>query len=85
MRRSVIRLAIHRFENDVYYRRIDREAFLLLSAIQQGASLGVAIEAAFSDSRLSAAEQAEKIQEYFAHAAGLGWFCLRTDQLPTKL
>jgi hypothetical protein len=85
MRRSVIRLAIHRFENDVYYRRIDREAFLLLSAIQQGASLGVAIEAAFSDSRLSAAEQAEKIQEYFAHAAGLGWFCPPTDQLPTKL
>lgn len=79
MRRSVIRLAIHRFENDVYYRRIDREAFLLLSAIQRGATLGAAIEAAFSDSILSPPKQAEKIQEYFAHAAGLGWFCLPLD------
>jgi hypothetical protein len=85
MRRSVIRLAIHRFENDVYYRRIDHEAFLLLLAIQEGATLGAAIEKAFSDSKLSAAEQAGKIQEYFAHAAGLGWFCLPTDHSPTKL
>lgn len=76
MRRSVICLAIHRFENDVYYRRIDREAFLLLSALREGATLGVSIETAFSDSTLSATQQAEKIQEYFAHAAELGWFCL---------
>lgn len=85
MRRSVIRLAIHRFENDVYYRRIDREAFLLLSAIQRGTTLGAAIEAAFHDSTLSVPEQAEKIQECFAHAAGLGWFCLPLDHSPAKL
>jgi hypothetical protein len=84
MRHSVIRLAIHRFDNDVYYRRIDREAFLLLSAIQEGATLGAAIEKAFSDSKLSSTEQAEKIQEYFAHAAGLGWFCVPLDHSPTK-
>lgn len=85
MRRSVIHLAIHRFDNDVYYRRIDREAFLLLSAIQEGVTLGAAIEAAFRDSTLSPPEQAEKIQEYFAHAAGLGWFCLPLDPLPANL
>lgn len=76
MRRSVTHLAIHRFENDVYYRRIDHEAFLLLSALQGEATLGAAIERAFNGSALSATEQAQKIQEYFAHAAGLGWFCL---------
>ena len=84
MRRSVIHLAIHRFENNVYYRRIDREAFLLLSSLQGGATLGVAIKTAFNESALSATEQAQKIQEYFTHAAGLGWFCLPLNNLPTK-
>jgi len=84
MRRSAIYLVIHRFENEVYYRRIDREAFLLLSAIQAGAAIGAAIEAAFNDSALSVTKQAEKIQEYFAHAAGLGWFCLPSKNLPAS-
>lgn len=75
MRRSAVRLAVHRCENSVYYRQIDREAFLLLSALQKGSSLGPALEAAFADSSLTAEEQATKIQEYFAHAAELGWFC----------
>ena len=47
MRRSAVRLAVHRYENSVYYRRIDHEAFLLLSALQKGTPLGVALEAAF--------------------------------------
>lgn len=84
MCRSAIHLVIHRFENEVYYRRIDREAFLLLSTIQAGATIGAAIESAFNGSALSAAKQAEKIQEYFAHAAGLGWFCLPSKNLPAK-
>jgi hypothetical protein len=75
MRRSAVYLAVHRFENSVYYRRIDREAFLLLSALQQQSTLGEAIETAFADSKFSAEQQLEKIQQYFAHAAELGWFC----------
>ena len=59
----------------VYYRRIDHEAFLLLSALQKGTPLGIALEAAFAESILPAEDQAAKIQEYFAHAAKLGWFC----------
>lgn len=85
MRRSAIHLVIHRFENEVYYRRIDREAFLLLSAIQAGATIGAAVEAAFNNNVLSATKQAEKIQEYFAHAAGLGWFFLPPANFSTKL
>ncbi len=50
------------------YRRIDREAYQLLSALQRGASLGIALESAFADSAHTAEEQAAKIQEYFAHA-----------------
>jgi hypothetical protein len=79
MRRSAVPLAVHRYENSVYYRRIDHEAYVLLSELQKGATLGLALEAAFGNSSLSAEEQAAKIQEYFAHASELGWFCKRED------
>jgi hypothetical protein len=79
MRRSAVPLAVHRYENSVYYRRIDPEAYVLLSQLQSGATLGVALEAAFRNSSLSEAEQAAKIQEYFAHASELGWFCKQQD------
>jgi hypothetical protein len=79
MRRADVRLAVHRYENSVYYRRIDREAFLLLSALQKGGSLGGALEVAFGDSTLPAENQATKIQEYFSHASELGWFCKQND------
>jgi hypothetical protein len=77
MRRSAVYLAVHRFDNSVYYRRIDREAYLLLNALQQHKTLGESLEVAFSDTRFSADEQAAKIQQYFVHAAELGWFCRR--------
>jgi hypothetical protein len=75
MRRAKTYLAVHRFDNSVYYRRIDREAYLLLSALQRRRTLGDAMDAAFADSKLQPEEQAAKIQQSFAHAAELGWFC----------
>ena len=75
VRRSSIYLAVHRFDNSVYYRRIEREAFLLLLSLQQQHTLSEAIEIAFTNSKLSPEQQAQKIQKCFAHAAELGWFC----------
>jgi Putative DNA-binding domain len=70
-----IRLAVHRFENSVYYRRVDKETFLLLSALRAGETLGKAFDLAFEGSDLSVEEQMEKIRDCFAHAAQVGWFC----------
>jgi hypothetical protein len=75
IRREKVFLATHRFDNAVYYRRIGREAYLLLYALQHHRTLAEALEAAFMKSKLSPQQQAEKIREYFAHAAELGWFC----------
>lgn len=75
VRRSATYLAVHRFENTVYYRRLEREAFLLLSSLRQGQTLVAAIEAAFAKSKLTDEEQAARIQQCFAHAAEMGWFC----------
>lgn len=74
--RSSVYLAVHRFEDSVYYRRIDREEFLLLADLRDGDSVATAIERAFEGSKLAPNLQAARIQDYFAHASELGWFCL---------
>jgi hypothetical protein len=75
VKRSSIYLAVHRFDHSVYYRRIGREEFLLFTNLRDGDSIAVAIKSAFEGCKLTAEEQAAKIQEYFAHASELGWFC----------
>jgi hypothetical protein len=73
LRRSPTYLVVHRHKDVVYYRRIDREEFLLLSAIQEGEPLATVVEKAFYQSGLLPSVRAEKIHQYFAHAAELGW------------
>ena len=73
LKRCPTYLAVHRYQDSVYYRRIDHEAFLLLSAIQQREPITGVVERAMRASKLSASEQAAKIREYFAHASELGW------------
>ena len=74
--RSNAYLAVHRFEDSVYYRRIEREEFLLLADLRDGDSIATAIERAFEGSNLAPDLQAARIQDYFAHASELGWCCL---------
>ena len=73
LKRSPTFLAVHRLQDSVYYRRIDREAFLLLSAIKEGQQITSVVERSMRASKLSVLDQAEKIREYFAHASELGW------------
>jgi hypothetical protein len=75
MKREAVFLAVHRFEDSVYYRRIDREAYRLLRALKHGSPLSEALDDAFTRSRLNTEARVAKIQEYFAHAAELGWLC----------
>jgi hypothetical protein len=78
-------LAVHRFDDSVYYRRIDREAFLLLSALRSGASVSKAVTRAFEKTKLNAEEQASVLRESFAHASELGWFCLPEGEEDSKV
>ena len=68
-------LAVHRYENSVYYKSLEFEFFRLLSAFQRNASLSEALEEAFVDSSIPDAERAESVQQWFAISAELGWFC----------
>jgi hypothetical protein len=84
MRQERVWLAVHRFDDSVYYRRIDREAFLLLSALRSGASVSEAVSCAFEKAKLNAEEQANMLRESFAHASELGWFCLPEGEEDSK-
>ena len=75
MRQERVWLAVHRFEDSVYYRRIDRETFLLLSALRSGASVAEAVRQAFEKTKLNAEEQVNVLRQSFEHASELGWFC----------
>jgi hypothetical protein len=70
-----IYLVVHRVDYSVYFRRIDREEFLILSALRQGKPLGKAIEIAFRKSSIAPQERPSRVQEWFQNWAALGWFC----------
>lgn len=77
-------LAAHRVDLSVYYRRLEREEFQMLTAIRQGLTLTHAIEAGFAGSRISAKRQAQKVQSWFSTWAELGWICAPELESPIK-
>jgi len=78
-----IYLAVYRLDFSVYFRRLEREEFLLLRALEGGKSLDSAITLAFRKSAIPIAERPANIQQWFHNWAALGWFC-RTDPGPSQ-
>ena len=72
-------LVVHRMDYSVYFRRIEPEQFLLLSALRKGDSILAAIESAFTKSKIPEADRGPLVQHWFQTWATLGWFCLRND------
>jgi hypothetical protein len=67
-------LAIHRHQNSVYYKRLDREDYRLLQTLLSGAPIGQAIDFAFEGSAIPEAERGPWLQRIFASWSSLGWF-----------
>jgi hypothetical protein len=72
---SPIFLAVHRLDEDVYFRRLAREEFEILSQLHAGKSLNAAIDAALRRSPLPAEERAERVENWFRAWSAFGWFC----------
>ncbi len=68
-------LAVHRVDDSVYFRRVAREEFVILSALRDGKPLGRAIDAAFRKSKVPAQDPAASVQQWFLNWSALGWFC----------
>ncbi len=67
-------LALHRMDYSVHYRRLEPQAFRLLSLLCEGHNLMDAIEAAFADGDWTEDEQAQKVESWFRLWQSLGWF-----------
>jgi len=67
-------LAIHRMDNTVYFRRLAREEFSILSVLHQGRTLERAIIAGFRSSTIPMQERASRVAAWFQNWASLGWF-----------
>jgi hypothetical protein len=72
---AAIFLAVHRVDDSVYFRRIEREEFAILSSLRAGKTLGQAIEAALKKTKLPLQDRATALQEWFQNWSTLGWFC----------
>ena len=73
-KREEIFVAVHRLNNDLYYKRLEREAYLILTQLQGGESLAGAVAAVVEQSGESA-EWTSQIQGWFKNWAEMGWFC----------
>ena len=72
---GTIFLAVHRQENSVYFRRLEREEFAILSALHGGKSLNAAIESALRSSPIAVSDRAAQVEKWFHTWSALGWFC----------
>ena len=64
-------VVVHRFENSVYFKRLEEPAFRLLSALAEGKTLLRACEGI--EGKLTA----RKIKKWFMYWTAMGWFCKR--------
>jgi hypothetical protein len=76
-------LAVHRVDESVYFRRLDREEFEILRALREGKTLDGAIALGFRKSKMLIGQRAATVQGWFQHWATLGWFW-QLQQKPGK-
>lgn len=68
-------LAVHRLEDSVYFRRLDREEFVVLRELRAGKTVHRAVESALRKSAISPDDRPGTVQHWFQTWAALGWFC----------
>jgi len=71
---KAVYLAIHRLDNTVYFRRLEKGEFAILDALRRGRTLERAIVAGFRSSAIPAADRAEQAAAWFRNWSSLGWF-----------
>jgi len=72
-------VVVHRQDNMIYFKRLDSEAFAILTALRDGRTLTAACAAALRDAD-PAIDWAGRVQEWFRTWQSLGWFCRRTKR-----
>lgn len=74
LRSKRVFLAVHRYENSVYYKRLEPVQYELLKAIESGKSLAAACTRVFGSVDQSDHVNPQSIQTWFKDWSALGWF-----------
>jgi hypothetical protein len=75
MKPSPIFLAVHRMDEEVYFRRLERDEFAILSLLRDGKPLNAAIEAGLRKGATPIDARPLLVQKWFQTWSTLGWFC----------
>ena len=73
-RPAKVYLAVYRLEDTVHFKRLTRQAFVLLQSLREGVSLEKAIESSLLRSRRSIDQMSARLLEWFQDWSSLGWF-----------
>ena len=74
-KRQKVYLVVHRHDNMLYYKRLDPEAFAILSALNRGATVEDACVEPVNASVRTDIDWSAQIKEWFDNWSALGWFC----------
>lgn len=74
-KRKRIHLAVHRYDNMLYYKRLSAEGFVILTALRDRATLEEACVKGIFSSQRTGVDWSEEIKASFDNWASLGWFC----------
>ena len=77
-------LGVHRYDDFVYYKRLDGEEYRLLHCLENGGTLGEALDQGFDGSQVAEAERPALVQSWFQNWAQLGWFCRHKSAASTR-
>jgi len=68
-------LVVHRYDNSLYYKRLEPEAFAILHSLGRGLTVEKACETALRNSKQAKKDWSRQLQEWFHDWSALGWFC----------
>ncbi|HMJ05847.1 MAG TPA: DNA-binding domain-containing protein [Chthoniobacterales bacterium] len=74
-RRERVHLVVHRYENALFYKRLEPEAFAILEALGRGVTVEKACLEALSNTTRQDVDWPARIKEWFNDWSSLGWFC----------
>jgi hypothetical protein len=77
-KREKVYLAVHRHDNMLYYKRLDREAFAILTSLGRGITVEDACVEAVTASKRTNVDWSAQIKEWFDAWSALGWFCRKS-------
>jgi hypothetical protein len=77
-KREKVYLAVHRHDNMLYYKRLDPEAFAILTSLARGVTVEDACVEAVTASKRTNVDWSAQIKEWFDGWSALGWFCRKS-------